>query len=1392
MKMLRNKLILGLMLALVSGGSVFGKMNVGSKPTTAPKNKKVAANCVTTKSQIDLDVNQVRARVLVGGDLWWDPVGQVPYYEVPIGSNKNSIFSGALWIGGFDQSNQLLVAAQTYRQNAGNDFWGGPISKDASTGGLNIDLARCNEFDRFWPVTRQEVEDFVANGTVSKSIREWPGNGNVANGELPFLAPFFDADNDGTYSFENGDYPYFNLSGTYPVDPVTGNEVCNDYLFGDKSIWWVFNDVGNVKTETNSNPIGLEVRSQAFAFNTTNDINFMTFYKYQIINRSSNELDSTYFGVWCDPDLGNAGDDYVGCDVGLGLGYCYNGDPDDEGGQAYGLNPPAVGIDFFQGPLADPGDGKDNNRDGRIDEPGEEIIMSRFVYYINVNNDPQGNPNTADDYYEYLSGFWLDGQPITYGGNGRGTGGGATTTPCNFMFPGTTDPTFSTPWTMVTANIEPDDMRWLQSAGTFTLLPGAVNYITTGVVWGRAQTGGPLASVSVIKRSDDLAQRLFNRCFQVLDGPDAPELAVRELDKKIILALENTKNSRVELYSQFDENIPGTITSPSGTDTLTTDQRSFKFQGYKIYQVIDRNVSVADIEDASKAKLIAQVDLNDSITKLVNFSFDNNLNAYVPVQKTEDVNQGITHTFEITNDLFTLQPLANYRPYYYLVLSYASNNFSQFDYQNPNPINQQAEPYLQGRRNVKVYSAIPHKPVVNNGGQVFNVDYGDGFEIRRIEGQGNGGNVLDLTQATVNEILNSPDHRAVAPVYQAGRGPIKVSVYDPAKVRTGGFRVMFDGVATTDFYGVFDKNAAVFNIDNINVIDDPDANDKDTLEITTSSPHGLAVGQFVMIDNVNGVNVSTGLNKHFFAVVRLDDTNDRIFKVLADGASGTFISGSGTAEVMIDRSTFPIATRNSQLLEANKISFEINKVNGQEPGSAGAPNNGFLEATLEFTDASKAWLTGVEDSESGASDWIRSGTAPDDFSGQDDNQVYENVLNGTWAPFQVVSNGLAGPKPPVGQSSTLQTFLQQRWSNVASVDLVITNDKSKWSRCVVFEMGEDTMPNINAARKFDKRKSPSVDKNGNTGDGIISNDPEDADFIDSVGMSWFPGYAINVETGERLNIAFGENSALTGQNSTDMRWNPNGNEGNDANGRLSFGGMHYIYIFNKSGSASTDVTTYDFGRRIDSLIGNTYSGIARRNIFKDCIWAGIPLVAPGRQLLETDAKIRLRVSKDYRVFASTGVPAVNNANPLYDFDIPASAQASVNVTEKAKSALDLIRVVPNPYYAYSTYEQTRADQLDNRVRITNLPNRCTVSIYTINGTLVRQFKRDVAADVSDGFAIEEGQDRNLATTLDWDLKNTAGITVSGGVYIIHIDAGSLGEKIVKWFGVMRPIDLDSF
>ena len=73
-------------------------------------------NCNPPTAQTDLDINNVRARILNGGDMWWDLVIN-PHYEVPKGSGKHSMFSGSIWIGGLDAGNQLKLAAQKYRQN---------------------------------------------------------------------------------------------------------------------------------------------------------------------------------------------------------------------------------------------------------------------------------------------------------------------------------------------------------------------------------------------------------------------------------------------------------------------------------------------------------------------------------------------------------------------------------------------------------------------------------------------------------------------------------------------------------------------------------------------------------------------------------------------------------------------------------------------------------------------------------------------------------------------------------------------------------------------------------------------------------------------------------------------------------------------------------------------------------------------------------------------------------------------------------------------------------------------------------------------------------------------------------------------------------------------------
>ena len=94
---------------------------------------------------------------------------------------------------------------------------------------------------------------------------------------------------------------------------------------------------------------------------------------------------------------------------------------------------------------------------------------------------------------------------------------------------------------------------------------------------------------------------------------------------------------------------------------------------------------------------------------------------------------------------------------------------------------------------------------MNNAGSVLNSAYGTGVQVKRIEGQGNGGNFLDMTQASVDEIFSSPTNSVQNPVYEAGKGPINVSVYDPWAVKAGSFELAFSGVSDADYYYLYNN-----------------------------------------------------------------------------------------------------------------------------------------------------------------------------------------------------------------------------------------------------------------------------------------------------------------------------------------------------------------------------------------------------------------------------------------------------------------------------------------------------------------------------------------------------------------------------------------------------------
>jgi hypothetical protein len=426
--------------------------------------------------------------------------------------------------------------------------------------------------------------------------------------------------------------------------------------------------------------------------------------------------------------------------------------------------------------------------------------------------------------------------------------------------------------------------------------------------------------------------------------------------------------------------------------------------------------------------------------------------------------------------------------------------------------------------------------------------------------------------------------------------------------------------------------------------------------------------------------------------------------------------------------------------------------------------------------------------------WIRSGASGksnnyndplrNDFSiggeAMDAGKNYGKILGGTWAPYGLAAKEVSTNTPTLGPGCKITTgggSTDNTLNDLQSVDIVFTNDRSKWSRCAVVETGELAAFNVGNADKFDLRASPSVDKFGKP-DGTGN------------GMGWFPGYAINVETGERLNIMFGEDSSIPSENGNDMIWNPTKNLLSKNFLSPVFGGKHYVYIMGnkkfKSGTKEVG-TKYDLCASYASILSDasiSNKSLRKRLVFSQAMWVTMPMVKNDRNvslasieggIVPNEVTVRLRVKRPYAKYINslTTTPLANDSAPLYRFSTASVFPDKAN-SDAAKKALDMITVSPNPYYAYAGYENPN-NQLDTRVKIINLPNKCTVSIFTMNGFLVRRFKKD-----------------DDKTHLDWDLKNEALVPIVSGIYLVHIDAPNMGERVIKWFGIMRPVDFDTF
>lgn len=315
----------------------------------------------------------------------------------------------------------------------------------------------------------------------------------------------------------------WDLNGT----PVEGPDVQ-----GDMMLWCVYNDLdpaAHNNEAASTAPLGIQIEQSTFAFNRLGALGNTIFVKYKIKNLGGNTLDSVFVSQWADGDLGDAADDLVGCDTlpdvnahSRSLGFFYNGTNHDN---IYGDIPPAVGIDFLQGPAV----------------AGDTLGLTSFAKYINGTD-----PLSAFETYNYMSGLNGDGTPIV------DPFGHVT----HYMVAGDINGPTDVNW----VDTNPSDRRFFLSSGPFTMLPGDSQTVVVAVMM--AQCGNRKLSVSALEFADDVAQQAYDLGFTPAAVPPVPPTPV--------------------VNASSDH---GSVTLNWDTAALSTSYPpGYTFEGYNVYQ----------------------------------------------------------------------------------------------------------------------------------------------------------------------------------------------------------------------------------------------------------------------------------------------------------------------------------------------------------------------------------------------------------------------------------------------------------------------------------------------------------------------------------------------------------------------------------------------------------------------------------------------------------------------------------------------------------------------------------------------------------------------------------------------------------------------------------------
>jgi len=344
-------------------------------------------------------------------------------------------------------------------------------------------------------ITSTEIQ--AVKGQYEKDWAEWP---------VDLGAPYIDRNGNGVYDppppFETNFTTDDLIAGSYDEPGVS--QITPDAP-ADQVIWAIYNDLDPNSTLgfAGSEPLGLEVQLTVWGYISDGALGNAFFRRAKIINKGGVTIDtigtkgafwidSMYVGQFSDPDIGNAGDDLVGCDTLLGLGYAYTAHATDGEFQKFNLPPPAVGYVLLQGPrITSPGDSA--FFDFKKIDDARNLSMTSFGYRsVGSPIDPPFGYSMTRRLYHWLKGYMpvdqdglyypfpldltpnhfpLSGDPVTRRGFIDGLG-------VNYSF-------------------AESDRRILISSGPFTFAPGDTQEVVFAFVAGHG--ADRLSSITHLK-----------------------------------------------------------------------------------------------------------------------------------------------------------------------------------------------------------------------------------------------------------------------------------------------------------------------------------------------------------------------------------------------------------------------------------------------------------------------------------------------------------------------------------------------------------------------------------------------------------------------------------------------------------------------------------------------------------------------------------------------------------------------------------------------------------------------------------------------------------------------------------------------------------------------------